>query len=186
MKRLFVLLVIAVSIAACGSTQVPVATPSPTVPEPTRPVPTPTMRRTTTQTLSPALQHVVEDNGLTPGLDFPDGKVSDSLSGGVLRILEDLGSRSKYPLNAGDIHFGCFLEFEAIYVPSPRLTAIAPHGVKEVDIRFTFGSRTVGSCRLTSKTAASIPWFTKTSTGMEAGIDMDDAWKLYDSTSVEV
>jgi hypothetical protein len=160
---------------------VPVATPSPSVPEPTRPVPTPT-----TQTVPPALQRVVEDNGLTPGLDFPDGKVSDSLSGGVLRILEDLGSHSKYPLNVGDIHFGCFLEFEAIYVPSPRLTAMAPHGVKEVDIRFTFGGRTVGSCRLTSKTAASIPWFKKTPTGGEAGIDMDDAWKLYDSTSVEV
>jgi len=182
LKRLFVLLVIVVCIAACGSAQVPVATPSPTVPKPTRPVPTPAVRRTTTPTPLPALQRVIDDNALTPGIDFPDGKVSDGINAGALWILEDLGSRSKYPLAASDIHFGCFTEFEAIYVPSPRLTAVAPRGITEVDIRFTFGGHGIGSCRLTSKTAASIPWFDKNG----VGIDIDAAWKLYDGTSIEV
>ena len=182
MKRLFVLLVIAVCMAACGSAQVPLATPSPPVPTPTRPVPTPTVRRTTTPTPSPALQRAIDDNALTPGIDFPDGKVSVGINAGVLWILEDLGSRSKYPLAASDIHFGCFTEFEAIYVPSPRLTAVAPRGITEVDIMFTFGGHEVGSCRLTSKTAAHIPWFDKNG----YGIDPDVAWTLYDHTSIAI
>ncbi len=159
MKRLFVLLVIAICIAACGSTQVPAVTPSPAA--------------TQVPTATPTVVHTV--TSIQEGAQFwSHGPAKSGMKAGIVWVTDDLTNyHDPFP---DDPQYGLKSTINA-----DGSTTTVKSQFREIDITFIVKGRGGASCRLISKTVDKID-----KAGMWDDGDFDGAWKLYDSTSLEV
>jgi hypothetical protein len=180
LKRLFVLLVSAICIAACGSTQVPAVTPSPAA--------------TQVPTATPTVDHPV--TSIQEGAQYwSHGPAKSGMKAGIVWVTDDLTNyHDPFPDDphkvfglVETIKFDCYniqqalwYGLESVNNADGSTTTVKSH-FREIDITFIVKGRGGASCRLISKTVDKID-----KAGMWDDGDFDGAWKLYDSTSLEV
>jgi len=178
LKRILLILALALLLAGCGESVAPVATLSPA---PTMAYNPPTSTTDTPATPVPTT---------TP--DHPDSSIQEAAQGnshGVTKSGISAGIVWVTDVGAGTddmIKLDCFNIQQAIWyglkstINADGTTTVVKSDFKEVDITFLQGGRDVASCRLTSPTVDKID-----KAGSWTYGDYVGAWTMYDSASIQ-